>query len=297
MWTLLKRPFAALTEDCQKVSRTHDIRAFTKTGAYGSASRTQQSAFCAPRACSLAELNFKAPGTMRRTGMTMKHAFILLVLGSLALSATLDVFAQTTTPIVTVTARGGWQIVCRGPACIGIIDYAPRIEPPPNEASIGESQVDLSQEQFCAELRQAKPPGQCGMSNPPVPGDPNWVSNGCGDGSLLARAGAVVAGAGLSGYSGDLNSPFVGVSFFGACRSHDACYGSRSTQGFCDQTFETALQGSCAGAGDNFASCGTLTTRYRTAVSEFGGDAYQNAGMELDCAAWAEDMRENGCEE
>ena len=200
-----------------------------------------------------------------------------------------------TCPPVRVVGHSGWTIVCRGVACAGILrGLPPQIEPPPNMAFLDDR---ITQDQFCEELRQANPNSQsCSLGSPPsVPGiDPGWVSNGCGDGSIFSDVAHHVAGLGLAGYQGNLNYPFPGISFYGACRSHDACYGSGDLRDSCDVSFFAQLQSIC-GPGSYQSGCARIAERFRDAVSAFGASAYAAAVMQRDCAAWARDMEQNGC--
>lgn len=202
-----------------------------------------------------------------------------------------------TCPPVVVIGHGGWSIMCRGAACIGILrGLPPQIEPPLNMAELDDR---ISQFQFCSELSQANPsPQTCDVNNPPsVPGiDPGWVSNGCGDGSIFSDVGQEVAGLGLAGYTGNLNNPFPGVSFYGACMGHDACYGSGTLRDSCDVDFFSSLQARCS-AGSFQSGCARIAERFHTAVSTFGAAAYHAALMQRDCATWARDMEQNGCAE
>src|SRR5690606_3955662 len=85
--------------------------------------------------------------------------------------------------------------------------------------------LELDKTKFCQNLKSKKPSG-CSASNPPsVPGfDPSWEPNGCGTGGLANWiADRILSSAYTDSYSGEINAPFVGVSFLAACNAHDRC--------------------------------------------------------------------------
>lgn len=213
-----------------------------------------------------------------------------------ALTAANSATAQVLMP--PVTAHG---VTCTGMICGGLLNvFIGQIpEPLPGEAAL----EDIDMDQFCAELRQGRPPGPggsvCRASNPPlVPGSPGFVSNGCGDGSIYSTIAQEVAGPGLDGYQGNLNHPFPGISFLPACVAHDYCYGSATiAQGACDSAFGEELAAICRPAIAFQSECQAISARFVSAVALLGGDAFSESLLAKTCALWAQDMTENGCDD
>jgi len=126
-----------------------------------------------------------------------------------------------TLPPVKVTAPtlGGGVMNCYGSACGDAVQeeaaaalalYQLIYDTYPDE------DLPLDKKAVCSRLSGNIPSG-CGRWSPPpsVPGfDPAWAANGCGTGgyaNLLQHAGLTVA---TPDYSGDLDAPYPGVSFF-----------------------------------------------------------------------------------
>jgi hypothetical protein len=163
----------------------------------------------------------------------------------------------------------------------------------------------ISPQQMCNRLKQEKPSG-CNGSNPPpspgitVPGKPAWQPNGCGTGGMANWFVDLVQEVVSSqSYSGNLNSPFEGVSFEGACNSHDQCWASGGVRGVCDLQFRDSMNTACGQLGDFGASatCMGFASNYHGAVSttDASHSAYANSTQGRACAIWANDMRENNC--
>lgn len=217
-----------------------------------------------------------------------------------------------TLPPVTVTAPRveGGTIVCRDSACAGVIaamrqdrirQYVQAQLPPPAPDSIL-----LEQALFCSKLNGGKPSG-CSFSNPPaspgivVPGKAPWAPNGCGTGGVggwfqdfvLER----IAG---TAYSGQLDMPYSGVSFRGACDSHDQCWAEGKGRAQCDMNFRDSMNAACGQLGDagSIAGCSGFASLYHGAVSTTDGanNAYDSSTGNRKCAVWANSMKENGCE-
>lgn len=234
-------------------------------------------------------------------------AILLLGVTGLALTAP-ELHAQTTLPpvVVTGTRIGGGTIICRGTACEGVLralagpDHYIESELPlqPDQVSI-----PLDPAQVCANLEQAQPPN-CSLNNPPsMPGyDPNWIANGCGDGTVASEVGEFLAGLVLPDHTGNLNNPLPGISFYGACAAHDKCYGSGGglySKGMCDGIFNYNMDAACDAGSPTYApQCADIREAYVDAVeTSFGQSAYDAAQSNLACAAWASDMEENECDE
>lgn len=146
-------------------------------------------------------------------------------------------------------------------------------------------------EHFCSLLRTAKPSG-CGNSAPSTPmHDPNWQPNGCGPDSF----GTAVVNSIISLYpfpaGTGLNNPIIGINFKPACDVHDECYGMGFNKGDCDQQFRNNMNGIC---GDG-SICLSVASIYHDAVVSHGKSAYSRSLSELQCAAWHNDMEQNGC--
>jgi len=158
----------------------------------------------------------------------------------------------------------------------------------------------VSTEQLCERLEESKPAG-CSSSSPPsVPGyDPGWQPNGCGVGGwrdfLLKR----LANLTLTNFHGDLDEPFPGVSFLGACNQHAFCYGVQTAKYRCDDQFLESMEGACAANTANATRtlCNSVAAAYFVAVTEHGDSAYDSAGADLACAEWHRQMDTNECTE
>lgn len=163
--------------------------------------------------------------------------------------------------------------------------------------NVGSGVVD--KEKFCKNLAGNQPPG-CSASSPPsVPGfDPSWVGNGCGDGSFAIILADAVVGHAIPGYSGDLDHPLPGISFYAACQRHDMCYGSMgSSKTTCDNDFKSALSYVCSSNSNYGFSCSLLTSIYYNAVKYLGSSNFNAAQGEVACASWALEMEVNQCKQ
>jgi len=214
-----------------------------------------------------------------------------------------------TIPPVTATAPrigGGPTIICRGSACAAFLDGLKAQYNPENFVSEGmlEDGVPVPGPQFCTGLKALKPNG-CSSSNPPpspgifVPGKPAWQPNGCGTGGagdwFQDLALELLAG---QAYSGNLNSPYAGVSFQNACDGHDQCWASGGNKGECDSNFGNNMQNACSQLGGSAGnSCSGFASLYHGIVSTVNGagNAYASSMSSRACAVWANDMRENSC--
>lgn len=210
-------------------------------------------------------------------------------------------------PRVRVTAQGidGVTIICRDTACEGVLralggtHYSESSKPYlPDTVTI-----PLNPDEVCANLKQARPQ-DCSPSNPPsVPGyNPDWLANGCGDGTFASDFGEFMSGVFLPDHTGDLNNPLPNISFYGACAGHDRCYGTGGpfySKGMCDHAFSYAMKLACDAGSSTYASqCETIRNSYVDAVqTTFGESAYDSAQQQVACASWVSDMEENKCVE
>lgn len=172
-------------------------------------------------------------------------------------------------------------------------------------AEISVEDIPVDKAKFCPRLN-AKRPANCDLANPPpspgidVPGQPAWQPNGCGTGGIggwfqnfvLQR----IAG---DSYSGNLNSPYSGVSFEGACNSHDQCWAGGGARYQCDNSFSASMLSACSGVSSSqgASTCTGFANLYHGAVTTTNGShsAYATSTQNRVCAIWASDMRENGC--
>lgn len=216
----------------------------------------------------------------------------------------------TLPPVIATAQRiGGGTVICRGMGCAGVleslrqekIDYLSQMQMPVPELEL----IEVNQLQVCRRLK-AKRPSNCNQSNPPpspginVPGQSAWQPNGCGTGGIgswfqdfvLER----VAG---QSYSGNLDSPYAGVSFKGACDSHDQCWAMGGNRTTCDINFRNSMNNACSQLSGTSAQgqCSGFASLYHGAVSTTDGShsAYATSTASRACAVWANDMRENGC--
>lgn len=238
------------------------------------------------------------------------HRILNIVVASLTISlAPLKLPAQTTLPPIVVTAPriGGGTIICRGMACAGVLkalagpDYYVELPLQPDTVS-----KPLDPDRVCANLEQAQPP-TCNAGNPPsVPGyDPNWIANGCGSGTFTSTFGSLLLSIDptIPDYTGDLDNPLPNISFYGACTSHDRCYGTQGgplhSKASCDALFSFDMSDVCSSSSSTYSTqCDNVRTQYVAGVQSFVGDnAYDAAQSELACAAWVSDMEENECDQ
>lgn len=220
---------------------------------------------------------------------------------ALACFSTFAATAQTTLPrvIATGTRTDGVDIRCFGGICADTLRSVETMIMMAGEFEQLDGEVQVDKRQFCANLKTARPPG-CSMIAPPsAPGyDPAYVGNGCGDGSFASHIANELVSHVVWGYSGSLDHPLPGVSFYSACQVHDYCYASGTTRSTCDERFGNSLQGVCSAANVSYQnSCNTLSRIYNGAVFLVGQRPYNAAQADLACAAWAYDMEANECDE
>lgn len=216
----------------------------------------------------------------------------------------------TLPPVIATAPRvGGGTVICRGMGCAGVVealqqekmDYFMQMQMP----ILDPEEIEIDQAKVCASLK-ARRPSNCNLSSPPpspginISGQPTWQPNGCGTGGIgswfqdfiLER----VAG---QSYSGNLDSPYVGVSFKGACDSHDQCWAMGGNRTTCDINFRNSMNSACSQLSDSGAqgNCSGFASLYHGAVSTTDGShgAYATSTANRACAVWANDMRENGC--
>lgn len=208
--------------------------------------------------------------------------------------------AQTPSmPPITVEGR---PVTCSGSACFGVAtSLYLNPPPPPLGDEFASITPDIALAVFCGELNQANPqPGTCSVSHPPSTPefDGSWQSNGCGTGSFAEQFVAEIASLGgtWTGMTGNPDAPLPGVSFSGACRSHDRCYTTLESRLNCDEVFRVEVRVACGLASPDYvAGCQELAGLFGNVVSTFGAAAYNQAQLDRACAAWARDMEENGC--
>lgn len=162
----------------------------------------------------------------------------------------------------------------------------------------------LNGERFC-QLLAAKQPQGCSLSEPPaspgipVPGQAAWQPNGCGTSPTSNWLLSHIVELGYdSVFTGNLNAPYPGVSFEGACNAHDACWGSAYDRTWCDINFQNDMNDACEviSSTSGWGECRGLSSAYHAAVStDQAGAHYQATVAERTCALWALDMRENEC--
>lgn len=221
------------------------------------------------------------------------------------------VMADVTLPAVIVkgTTIDGSNVACYGYACADFLSSIGGVEPGfrTPKMAMGEGgggDLSITKEQFCNQLASQRPSGCNAASPPSVPTyDPMWEPNGCGTGAmanfLLER---VMGGLYSDHFSGNLDTPVdvasgPDISFFVACNHHDQCWGSAQSRGGCDRTFFTEMTGQCDGlAGADYDACyGIAATFYSGVASDFATEHYDASVDDFACAAWAYDMRRNGC--
>jgi len=200
------------------------------------------------------------------------------------------------------------SILCTGDGCAALLDSLSReyrmdlyllLNRPSSLDEAPTYTLAVPTEQLCERLEESKPKG-CSSSGPPsVPGlDPYWQPNGCGVGGWKDAAITVLADLGLRYFTGELDEPFPGVSFLGACNAHDECYGRQVGKLTCDGFFRLAMTGACdAGTlGDVREICYGAVSAYHAAVVNHGHAAYEEASEDFACAQWHQAMESNKCE-
>lgn len=237
---------------------------------------------------------------------TRKQAVVISIFFALfAFSAV----AQNTLPpvIVTGTRIGGGDIICRGDDCASVLadlqnqakgDMEYEVSLPPDY------DVPIDMTKMCAALKASKP-ANCSYSSPPpspgisVPGQLAYQPNGCGTGKMAnVFADAFLEIATRPTYSGDLQAPYPGVSFRGACNGHDVCWASGNPKSDCDYAFRADMIAACGGDSAANNVCIGFSGLYHGAVTNTGPaqTAYNSSMADRTCALWASDMRENGCQ-
>ena len=225
--------------------------------------------------------------------------------------ATGSAIATTTFPTVVVrgTTIDQYSLACTGYECSGFLESIGGVSGFHTPvAGMGEGggrgQIDLTRAQFCNQLASQKPSGCNALSPPSVPVyDPMWEANGCGTGAMANFFLSMVMDSLYADhYSGSLDAPMhtsngQNISFLGACNHHDECWGSAGGRGQCDMDFRDAMEGQCSGlAGADLSACFGIASTYFGAVSsDFATEHYDESVANHSCAAWAYDMRRNGC--
>lgn len=241
---------------------------------------------------------------MKRNFASALAALALSLIGGSAM-------ATTTLPKVTVvgTTIDGVSLGCTGYACgsymlsIGGIEVNSPLTP---VAGMGEGGggLEVTKLQFCNQLASQKPSG-CNPESPPsVPVyDPMWEANGCGTGGMEEIFYRYLID-GLYGdhFSGNLDAPTktgngLSISFLGACNHHDKCWASAGARLTCDKAFYIEMMTACgAASGEDLNACEGIAGIYRGAVSsDAATEHYNDTVGKFACAAWAYDMRRNGC--
>jgi hypothetical protein len=171
-----------------------------------------------------------------KLGNALERCVIAAALAGLITAAHTD--DTTTLPPVKAVLSDLGEIVCYGYDCVDVLNGLTPIAPlsPLEYEYISPDSGAVSHEEFGQALEGKKPLG-CNRSSPPSTAgtDPNWQPNGCGssstDRALIAAALYAIA---PDDYRGDVDNPFLGVSFLGACNTHDACCGSGFDKVGCD---------------------------------------------------------------
>lgn len=214
----------------------------------------------------------------------------------------LDVPAQPVMPEVVVRANtvDGGQVSCYSFTCAGLVTQM-QFDWQLEHATLPADDVALDKTLFCNKLKQLRPAGCSSAQAPSAPiYDPLWQGNGCGPVSVpnWARNLTSVALNNVSpNYSGDLDAPFPGVSFLGACNAHDRCYATDMNRLGCDDIFNANMNNACSDStsGNALTICTSFAATYFTAVVQFGQSAYNEAQKVQQCAAWHFEMSVNGC--
>lgn len=207
-----------------------------------------------------------------------------------------------TLPPVTATgvSSDGIFVMCVSYECANAIDIASF--PGPEEWNDSIDQDGFEYREFCSILRANAPVG-CSVDSPPsTPGlDSNWAPNGCGVGGYVTQSISYIAGFAFADYTGNIDSPYPGVSFLSACNEHDRCWGAGGNRESCDGSFHANMRDSCAAGASGAAlnSCNGIAAGYFSLVSStnFSNNHYQQSVRNRTCARWAKDMEANNCEE
>lgn len=202
----------------------------------------------------------------------------------------------------------GGNILCTGNQCASLIGYFQSLISQmevDQQTIIEETPIDSTA--FCEALKQQRPSG-CSLSSPPaspgisLPGQTAWQPNGCGTGAVANFfLDAVLEVVSSESYSGNLDAPFAGVSFRGACDGHDQCWASGGARHVCDLQFRDSMNAACGALSSPqaAATCSGFASSYHGAVSTTNAShsAYSNSTQARACALWAYDMRENDCDQ
>lgn len=242
---------------------------------------------------------------MQKLGLCLLMIFVLQI----ALPASADEEPWEGDPmVVTGEATDGGNILCIGAACVGILnalvqeslfEQLTRL----NLSGLleGNSEPDLRVDrgEFCERLEDERPSGCSRSSSPSVPGlDPQWQPNGCGVGGWRDSALSALATLALPDFTGDLDEPFPGVSFEGACNAHDACYALQMGKLSCDNLLLNEANDACESntSNESLVICRAMASTYFSAVVQHGDSAYESNADNLACAVWHAEMGANGCD-
>lgn len=229
----------------------------------------------------------------------MKHWMCLVVFWAFFSSNSASVNAQPTLPTVEVTAStsdGGSVMIPF------FFQSSARLSPYLRLGSDGPA-LDMTKDQYCAQLSAVKPDGCSVGTFPAAPGIPSasgaaWSGNGCGAApwsTALASGYLTVMLPGV--YSGDINRPVKdnpSIDFTSYCNRHDQDYTSRVYKATADDNFRVRLSNFCSSS-TNQSLCDGFASTYVQAVQKYGDGAYQDDQAQLICASWGYAMKQSGC--
>lgn len=163
----------------------------------------------------------------------------------------------------------------------------------------------VSKAQFCANLKGQRPPNCPNLypdSTPgiPTPGKSAYAFNQCGPNRLtMWLDDTFLSYIATNTYSGDFNAPASGVSFLGACQSHDQCWAAGESKASCNLDFVNSMTTACYSLGSTSAidSCRGYAGLYHFAVTstDKSQNVYNSQLQKRECSIWAQDMRTNNC--
>ncbi len=246
---------------------------------------------------------------MRRNALIAAGVLLVFVAAAVAQGITTPGPPPFPLPNVKVTAPRleGGNVLCRGEACAGMLTYMKMIVKVENlvaEGMIEDETVEGGD--FCGNLRRLRPNSECRANTAPstpgitTPGRSVWQANGCGDSRRTQMMGSVLFNIVSSeSYSGNFDAPYPGVSFNGACNTHDSCWAAGNSRAQCDSSFYASMRGACNQLNDGAAInvCTGYAGLYHggVATTNPSNSAYAQSIALRECSIWGQDMRDNNC--
>lgn len=157
--------------------------------------------------------------------------------------------------------------------------------------------ADTAESRQCQALRRAAPSGCTNARGdvPTIDGIGRDVPS-CANGPFAAAFASVVDELPISGLERNPDHPLPGISFYGVCLAHSACYQFVSDRHACDHEFSRQLGTLClASDPESLNQCLRLAGAFGEIVDAWGQPVHNDMLRARDCAAWFKELEAHGC--